>query len=394
MRRLLVTLAACTLFAACSHGGGSVASAPVLPGNNGEAPPTATPLPSALPSATANPSPTQSPSATSTPFNAANVRISEQSIPVQPLYVATGGDGRVYFGFGANGTGSNLYRFERGGTVQTMPAPPPSGLDSGGGVYGISVTGPGRVFWLSAYLDSSFTPFVDVQCGGDGGSATLCEPSVDEPTSMVLDRFGTFWIAGLSFSGGGEIATSSNAIAGFDTSGVMQILNGPRQSVWGVLADFSRDPALYSVAQFGVSGKSINIVHDYRLPSGDSISSITIGGDGDFWFTDPQRNAIGHMDTRGTVKELPLRESNALPAPWFGQWQITTACDGSVWFTEPGPNKIARMNMTGKIFEFSLPALGAQPGPIAARPAVRHACVAPELWVGEEHAQRLAAISF
>lgn len=388
MRRPLAALAFLTLLAACSHGGGSIPTVDAPPGNNGGSPATATPQPSALPS------PTPSPGATSTPFNAANVRIAEHPVPAEPLYVAAAANGRVYFGFGANGTGSNLYRYVNGAVAQTVPAPPPNGLGSGGGVYGITVSGSDEVFWLSAYLDDSFAPFVVVQCGGDGASATLCEPSVDEPTSMVVDQSGTFWVAGLSANGGGEVATSLNASTGFNTAGVMQILNGPRQSVWGVLADFSKNPARYSVAQFGASARTIAVVNDYPVPAGDSISSMTVGGDGDFWFTDPQRNAIGHMDTRGVVREIALPESNALPAPWFGQWQITTACDGSVWFTEPGPNKIARMNMTGKLTEFALPGAGAQPGPIAARPAVQHRCAAPELWVGEQRSRRLAAVSF
>jgi virginiamycin B lyase len=174
----------------------------------------------------------------------------------------------------------------------------------------------------------------------------------------------------------------------------MQILNGPQQAVWGVLADYSRNPTLYSVAEFSVSGSSIGIVHDFTLPQGDSIASMTVGGDGRFWFTDSVRNAIGRFDTSGSVREFALHAANALAPPWFGQWQIATACDGAVWFAEPGPNKIGRIDAKGAIDEFALRTADAGPAAVASTEAPHHKCTPPELWVGEQHANALAAVAF
>lgn len=275
-----------------------------------------------------------------------------------------------------------------------MPAPPPDGYDTGGGVYGITVTNQGRVFWLSAYLDQSAALDVEVECGGAGGSATLCEPSIDEPTTMLVDRNGTFWLGGLTFDGGGAIVTSTNASITFDTAGVMQILNGPKQAVWGVLADFTQQPPRYSVAEFAVSGTRIVVAHKYVLPSGDSIASMTFGGDGGLWFADYERNAIGRMDASGSVREFALHSPNSVAQPWYGQWQIATACDGAVWFTEPGPNKIARIDARGAILEFPLPSGGAQPTAIASVHSATGQCTAPELWVGEQQRKALAAVAF
>ncbi len=314
-------------------------------------------------------------------------------MPTTPTYVAAGPDGAAYFGNGANGTGSNLYRFFGGSLRQTVPAPPPNGYDPGGGVYGITVTDAGSVFWLSAYFGPSYSFLVAPECGGGGGAATLCEPTVDEPTSTLVDASGTFWIGGLSYNGGGLIVTSNNQSIAFNTAGVMQLVNGAGPAVWGVLQDFSRQPAAYSIAQFAVSGSSIIVARNYTLPAADSIASMSVGGDGNFWFADYRRNAIGRMNPNGSLREFPLRTAGALATPVYGQWQIATACDGAVWFTEPGPNKVARIDAKGGIDEFSIPTARALLGPIAA-PAAQHGCVKPEFWIGEQRTRKLAAVTY
>jgi streptogramin lyase len=380
VHRVIICIVFSLLVCACSQTAGTVPP----PGSVGQPGSSGGPTPHA--SATPSPSPT--------PFNAAAVHIAERPVPVTPLYVAAAADGDAYFGFGANGTGSNLYQLSSTALQQTLPAPPPSGDTPGGGVYGITVTPSGTVFWLSSYFESSFAFAVEVECGGSGGTATICEPTVDEPTSMLVDATGTFWVAGFSFNGGGEIATSSNASANFDTRSVIQIVNGPAQHVWGITADFSESGARYSIVQFGISGQSVTVVQAYALPPGDSATSVTFGGDGDLWFTDVQRNAIGRMDSAGALQEFPLRSPNALPAAQFGEAQIATGCDGAVWFTEPGRNQVARIDAAGVLNEFTLPTTQSAPGAIAAVAPQSHQCTGPELWVGEEAARQLAAVSF
>lgn len=333
------------------------------------------------------------PSPTPTPFNVANVRVTEYPQPDLPLYVGAGPDGAAYFGNGANGTGSNLYRFASGALTQTLPAAPPNGYDSGGGVYGITVTPSGSVYWLSAYLGPSFAPNIQVECGGSG-TASLCEPTaVDEPTSMLVDAAGTFWLGGLSFEGGGQIATASQATGTFGAA-VMQLVNGPGPAVWGVLQTSTETSTTDAIGEFAVSGSSVQIAAAYPVPMGSSIGSMTVGSDGAFWFTDYRRNAIGRMDKSGAFKEYPLPEAGALGAGWYGQSQIATACDGAVWFSEPGVNKIGRIDAQGAIQEIALQHANALPGALAATPAVQGKCISPALWVGEQNANTLAAVTF
>jgi virginiamycin B lyase len=288
-------------------------------------------------------------------------------------------------GYGENGTGSNLYRDVNGSFTQTPPANAPSGYAAGGGVYALA-TSANQVYWVSAYSGQGFQSYFAVECGG-AGSATLCEPTVDEPTTMLVDGTGTFWVGGLSFNGGGMIATSAKTTLVMP-AGVIELVLGPQNAVWGALQQFPN----YSIARFSNSGGTLSISAQYSLPSGDAIGSLTYGGDGALWFTDQQRNAIGRMDANGNITEHPLPSANALGQPFFGVWQIATACDGAVWFTEPGVNKVGRIDAHGTINEFAIATPSAYPNMIAATAGPK--CTAPELWVAEQTASKLASISY
>lgn len=300
-----------------------------------------------------------------------------------PQYLAVARDGSAYTGYGGNGSGSNLYREANGSFTQTAPAAPPSGYGPGGGVYGITATAD-HVYWLSAYGGPNFQPYVAVECGGSG-TATLCEPTVDEPTTMLVDAGGTFWVGGWSYSGGGMIATSAKTRTTFG-AGIVQLVLGPQNAVWGALESYPH----YAIARFVEANGSASIAQQFALPSGDAIGSMTYGGDGALWFTDQQRSAVGRMDAAGNVTEYPIGAANALGQPWYGVWQITTACDGSVWFTQPGTNDVGRIDAHGAIDEFPLPTPNAYPNAIASTGK----CTAPELWVAEQNAGKLAAISY
>ncbi len=65
---------------------------------------------------------------------------------------------------------------------------------------------------------------------------------------------------------------------------------------------------------------------------------ITSGPDGNIWFTESGTNAIGNIDTNGTINEisLPGVPTNA------GLDDITTGIDGALWFTETNVDVIGR----------------------------------------------------
>lgn len=372
MRRALILILCCCALAACGSGGVGGSAVLPQPGGGGFAPPPVSPTPSATPS----PSPT---------FDSSSVHIAQYTAPTTPQYVAAAPDGAVYLGNGANGSGSNLYRYDNGAFTQTPPAAPPSGYGPGGGVYGITAAGA-QVYWLSAYSGSGFAPYVDVECGGNG-SASLCEPTVDQPATMTVDANGTFWIGGSTFDGAGTIATSSGQ-NGTLSGAVVQLIRGPSNAIWGALDEYPN----YAIAQFALSSGGVAIAQQFMLPSGDAIGSIAYGSDGALWFTDQQNNAIGRMDAHGNVTEFPIPTAGALGNPWYGVWQIASACDGSLWFTEPGAGKIARIDVHGTISEFPLSNPKAYPASIAA--SQLPGCTGPQMWVGEQQSGQIAAVSF
>jgi streptogramin lyase len=85
------------------------------------------------------------------------------------------------------------------------------------------------------------------------------------------------------------------------------------------------------------------------LPAGSSPDGITWGEDGNLWFTDPAKRAIGRLDpSTGQITEF----SNGLPAGG-DPLHIADYC-GYLYFTDSGTGKIGRLDpSTGQITEFS-----------------------------------------
>ncbi|MFN2448724.1 MAG: hypothetical protein ABR508_02885 [Candidatus Baltobacteraceae bacterium] len=320
-----------------------------------------------------------------------HIAVTEYAVPVSPLYVAAAADDSVYFGFGSNGTGSNLYHRQGPALTQTSPASNPS-YSPGGGVYGIAITPQKNVFWLSAYFGPSFFPSVQVECG-DGATATLCEPNVQEPTSMLVDRSGTFWVGGLTFNGDGQVATSARASATFPQQGVLQLINGPGSAVWALLEKDSAAGAESTIARLSATGNGVTPVQQFVLPAGAIAGSIALGGDGAIWFTDYAKQAVGRLAADGTMREYPAPHAIARPA--YGQSEIASSCDGALWFTEAAASAVVRVNpASGSMVETALPTAGAYAGAISASPDAPLNCNSRMLWVGEQTADKLASFTY
>ncbi len=88
------------------------------------------------------------------------------------------------------------------------------------------------------------------------------------------------------------------------------------------------------------------------------LQSITVGSDGQLWFTSPTDNTIRRVNTKGEFTgafKIPtttgkIREKNtSFPRG------LAAGPDGNVWFAEMGGNKIGRITPNGEITEFPLP---------------------------------------
>lgn len=146
-------------------------------------------------------------------------------------------------------------------------------------------------------------------------------------------------------------------------------------------------PTLALATVPNVSTSSGAIIVEYSLPTSSSFPDWATGGpDGNLWFTEGGKNAIGRITPAGSVLEFPIparsssqggitlgsdgnlwmvggsyleritpsgTSSAILLASYLAD--ITAGPDGNLWRTEPSANKIARMTPSLSLTEFPIP---------------------------------------
>ncbi|HLW03622.1 MAG TPA: hypothetical protein VKT82_33555 [Ktedonobacterales bacterium] len=101
-------------------------------------------------------------------------------------------------------------------------------------------------------------------------------------------------------------------------------------------------------------------ITEFASPSGaSSLGGITLGPDGNLWFT--EASAIGRITPAGQITEFPV------PTPQSVPWGITKGPDGNLWFTESFGNNVGYITPTGQAQEFSV-GFGTNPAGITAGP--------------------------
>jgi virginiamycin B lyase len=74
-----------------------------------------------------------------------------------------------------------------------------------------------------------------------------------------------------------------------------------------------------------------------------------------FGFAEFDRNNIGSISPTGSIAEFPVQTATSFPCG------ITLGPDGNIWFTECGGNNIGRVTPAGSITEFPLSTAGGPP---------------------------------
>ncbi|MCU1413444.1 MAG: putative antibiotic hydrolase [Microbacteriaceae bacterium] len=120
------------------------------------------------------------------------------------------------------------------------------------------------------------------------------------------------------------------------------------------------------------------VVTAWPTTAGSDPEHITVGPDGNLWFTEEGTNSIGRITTAGVVTEFPV------PTPAANLQGITSGPDGNLWFTEGDTNKIGQITPAGVITEFSLAAGAGPSGIIAAADG--------NLWFTEEGNEKIGVI--
>jgi virginiamycin B lyase len=124
---------------------------------------------------------------------------------------------------------------------------------------------------------------------------------------------------------------------------------------------------------------------EFRLGPGMHAEALTVGPDGNIWFAGTKYgpgsavDVVGRSTLDGRIAEftLPARGEGEL-----GISSLTTAPGGYLYFTEPNANRLGRVNTSGEISEEVLPNPGSRPRAIVAGPD-------GTLWFTEEGGDRL-----
>lgn len=265
--------------------------------------------------------------------------VTEYAIPIpwQPAFypreVALGADNQIWHtGYQRisklTATGS-FTQYLRGGTVYN---------------YGIAVGSDGNM-----WFGEKGGKIVQMATNGTVlGTYTI--PSGKNAMRMTLGPDGAVWFVQSTGGAIGKITTSGviteYSVSTGGASEVTDIVSGPDGNLWftaGRMGSLSGN----TVGKITVSGVST----PYAVPTyGAWPQSLTVGSDGNLWFTEEKANKIGKITTSGTVTEYVLPTADSQP------YGITTGSDGALWFTAGGTSRIGRITTAGVVTdEYSVP---------------------------------------
>lgn len=109
-------------------------------------------------------------------------------------------------------------------------------------------------------------------------------------------------------------------------------------------------------------------ISEFTIPTaGGNPEAITVGPDGNIWFTEESRSKIGFINpTTLAFTEFNLPSpNNAMNTVSYG---ITTGPDKNIWFTEWNQGKIGFVTTQGNFTEFALSNVAARPFGIVSGP--------------------------
>ena len=109
-------------------------------------------------------------------------------------------------------------------------------------------------------------------------------------------------------------------------------------------------------------------VTDFALPSNSAIpSDITLGPDGNLWFTDHGSGKVGEINPQtDAVSEFSIPTTGGATA---NPNAITVGPDGNLWFVDYGTNSIGTINISSHaISEYPIPTANSTPDGIVSGP--------------------------
>ncbi len=160
------------------------------------------------------------------------------------------------------------------------------------------------------------------------------------------------------------------------------------------------DGNLWFTETYGVIGRITPVggLTEFEMPRASgaisasvALNDITAGPDGNLWFTIYGNNEIGRITPAGVITEFPM--STQVPPPDNSYpFAIAAGPDGNIWFTEYLGNKIGRLTTpasgatTATIVEFAVPTLNSVPYDITAG-------LDGNLWFTEKNTNKIGRIT-
>jgi virginiamycin B lyase len=136
------------------------------------------------------------------------------------------------------------------------------------------------------------------------------------------------------------------------------ITAGPDGALWFVEEGTPTSIARITTAGVVTNRFSVPTTDTTLLPTDpnyvNALDQITLGPDGNLWFTQPRDNQIGVITPAGALTEYNVSVPDARPDA------ITRGPDNNLWFTAPGATAIGRITTGGSIDLFPGAAPGAQ----------------------------------
>jgi streptogramin lyase len=239
-----------------------------------------------------------------------------------PLGLTTGSDGAIWFSETAvNRVGHTT----TGGTINQVTLPTtiksPRGITAGpdGNVYVVGYT-THNVGVINASLPRNPRVFVGL-------------PAASGPVRIVTGPDGNLWVTESLTHQVARITVPGHVVTQFTLPNGAQpsrIVSGPDGNLWVTEPGISKVAVITpggAISQIGITGK----------PTG-----ITSGADNFMWATlqaGTGGNAIARIPIAAprTIKKFTIPTAGALPSG------ITVGADGNIWFSETGKNKIGRL---------------------------------------------------
>ena len=181
---------------------------------------------------------------------------------------------------------------------------------------------------------------------------------IDRPSGITAGREGDLWFTETRSSNIGRVTPSGKfkLFALPEHSAPTGITAGPEGNLWFTEGNsIGRITPAGKVTEFPVPPTEVPSPPPGPAITGSSPYQITVGPDGNLWFTEWFADKIGRITPSGTISQFQI--PTALSHPYG----ITAGPDGNLWFTEEHADKIGRITPSGAITEFQVPTVGGYP---------------------------------